>query len=196
MKHVIENSGSFSEIFDSFSSDEFENRCLISHEVLEDRHITLPCKHSFNYVPLYTAILLEKEAPNDFRSFLGRNALRCPYCREVFDQVLPYYERDGVKRVRGVNANPPSSTMACFQCAHVFKDARACAVPAHITSVGTYCAKHAAACQQRHARQQRERCNAPLKRGFCKNLALPSGGCRLHPPAPAPAAAPAVGLSP
>lgn len=189
MKHTIENSGSFSEIFDSFSATpDFTNRCLISNDVLEDRRVTLPCNHAFNYVPLYNAILLEKEAPNNFRSFLGRSELRCPYCREVFDRVLPYYEREGVNRVRGVNANPPSSTMACFQCAHVFRGkAHACPAPAHITAAGTFCTKHAAAFANKQASQQCERCNAPLKSkkgAKCQNRALPGGGCRRHPVEP------------
>lgn len=186
MKHVIEDSGSFAEIFDSLGVTlDYTNRCLISNEVLEERNVTLPCNHTFNYVPLYTAILSEKQRSNDFGYNLRRNEMRCPYCREVFERVLPYYERDGVQQVRGVNANPASSTMSCFQCTHSFKDkTHTCPTPAHITSIGTYCSKHAAAFEKKRISQQCERCNAPLKSkkgAKCRNRALLGGGCRLHP---------------
>ena len=44
----------------SKESDEIDNVCLISKEKLENNSITLPCSHSFNYLPLYKEICYQK----------------------------------------------------------------------------------------------------------------------------------------
>ena len=65
MKYIIEGDIDFySELNNSGDINNIislsENVCLISKEGLNDNFITLPCKHTFNYIPLYKEIILQK----------------------------------------------------------------------------------------------------------------------------------------
>ncbi len=82
-------------------------KCLITHEPLIHNFITLECKHSFNYLPLYKDICSYKKicqnmgAHNNLK--LKLNQIRCPYCRNIQDGLLPYIDIEGINKVHGVN---------------------------------------------------------------------------------------------
>ena len=65
MNYEIEDNLDFYTLLNS-SNKELENDisnnnlCLISYEKLTDNSITLDCKHSFNYYPLYQEIYNQK----------------------------------------------------------------------------------------------------------------------------------------
>ena len=40
--------------------ESYDNNCLITNEPLEKIHITLKCKHKFNYQPLINEIIKQK----------------------------------------------------------------------------------------------------------------------------------------
>lgn len=78
--------------------------CLITNEPLVDNFITLECKHRFNYIPLFNDARTHKKKFNVMeRRTLKIKEIRCPYCRNVQKNLLPYYENMGVKKVHGVN---------------------------------------------------------------------------------------------
>ena len=54
--YIIEDNLDFkTELTDKTISDN-NSRCLISQQVLTRSHITLPCSHKFNYIPLYNEV--------------------------------------------------------------------------------------------------------------------------------------------
>jgi hypothetical protein len=92
--------------------------CLITKDTLTTNYITLPCKHKFNYLPLYKTICIQKQkqSSNSLEtSYLGQSEIRCPYCRTKFDKLLPYIPMKGVGPTVYVNY-PITSTMAFQYC--------------------------------------------------------------------------------
>jgi hypothetical protein len=95
--------------------------CLLSKMPLEYGHITLPCNHMFNFMPLYNEVLSQKTNPkllnNVYHNRLSKSQVKCPYCRVVHDSaLLPYIVGD--KRVLGVNAPSTLCMDAPFKCQH------------------------------------------------------------------------------
>jgi hypothetical protein len=89
------------------TENDSENKyCLISNTILQDNYVTLDCGHKFNYLPLYNDILNHKKKYNNMEclgDILKINQIRCPYCRNKQNFLLPYYEMDGVNKIHGVN---------------------------------------------------------------------------------------------
>ena len=115
-----------------------EETCLINGESLESSsYIELECGHKFNYLPLLNSIEEEKvntcKKTSYYYSYnrLKEHQLRCPYCRQIQEKILPYFPDLYKKRVRGVN-HPPSLSMGCHECNHVFKSGK---------NKGTMCGK-------------------------------------------------------
>jgi hypothetical protein len=108
----------FAELYKSLDIEENEekteedkNRCLISNELLTDKHITLNCGHKFNYKPLYYDIMNHKKKFNYLEGKNGKlnvNEIRCPYCRTKQSGVIPYYEELGLEKINGVNFYDPT----------------------------------------------------------------------------------------
>ena len=96
--------------FDSGDVDELNNTCLITNMPLTDRNVKLNCGHMFNYIPLFNDIRNHKTKFNNMESSAGTlklNQIRCPYCRNIQEGVLPYYEDLGVQLMNGVNMYDP-----------------------------------------------------------------------------------------
>jgi hypothetical protein len=95
---------------DNFCDLNYDNICLITNESLIDKFVTLECGHKFNYIPLYNDLIKQKYFTNIMEeSRLKINEIRCPYCRSVSTQLIPFYEnfciiKDVfVRKVIGVN---------------------------------------------------------------------------------------------
>jgi hypothetical protein len=101
----------FSELYKSLDNEgdtniDDSNLCLITNQPLIDKFVTLKCGHKFNYIPLYNDLVNHKKKFNMLEATsgkLGYNEIRCPYCRNKEDGVLPYYSDLGLKNVPGVN---------------------------------------------------------------------------------------------
>jgi len=81
-----------------------ENNCLITDKILTDNYITLQCNHSFNYHAIYKEAINQKTKynPNEITK-LKMNELKCPYCRQVTPNILPYVPSVGsVCKIIGV----------------------------------------------------------------------------------------------
>jgi hypothetical protein len=73
-----------------------DHLCLITHEPLSDKFVTLKCGHKFNYVPLYNDLIRHKTKFNKKETTkCNKKQIRCPYCRNVQSQLLPYYPQFG-----------------------------------------------------------------------------------------------------
>tara|TARA_B100001059_G_C17838349_1_gene589917 strand:+ start:6686 stop:7258 length:573 start_codon:yes stop_codon:yes gene_type:complete len=94
------------------------NKCYISDEVLDDTSVTLECKHSFNYYPLYQEIIKQKHSYRNKLNHLKLGNIECPYCRRVQNKLIPYKKLSGVRRIRGVNSPKEWCMMAnrCLVC--------------------------------------------------------------------------------
>lgn len=110
LKYIIEGDIDFYEelykSMDTTSKEDKEDvkKCLITNEPLQENHITLNCNHKFNYVPLFNDILNHKKKYNIMeRKSLATKEIRCPYCRNIQNTLLPYIEDMGVPKIHGVN---------------------------------------------------------------------------------------------
>jgi hypothetical protein len=92
-------------------TEEDDNLCLITYKPLQDKFVKLNCGHKFNYIPLYYDIKNHKQKFNHMEGNSGRlnqNQVRCPYCREIQENILDYYEGLGLPKVNGVNYIDPN----------------------------------------------------------------------------------------
>ena len=83
--------------------------CLITNEPLNAFHVELACGHAFNYDPLYQEVLRQKGriGMHNYFEKIGMHQVKCPYCRSMTNQLLPYIGNSPhptIKRVVGVNA--------------------------------------------------------------------------------------------
>lgn len=69
-----------------------ENKCLITNEPLLKDHITLHCKHKFNYNPLFKEVKKQKKYNMLEIQHLKKSQIKCPYCRYTQNGILPYYD--------------------------------------------------------------------------------------------------------
>tara|TARA_B100000902_G_C27162798_1_gene839643 strand:+ start:189 stop:803 length:615 start_codon:yes stop_codon:yes gene_type:complete len=123
MNYKIENNLNFYELLktdlenDSIEEDT-ENVCLITQTKLEPFHIKLKCNHAFNYIPLYNEIKNQKLNVNYKEIIkLNYNQIKCPYCREVQDNLIPFIDFPGVKKIKRVNK--PDRYAKQFTCQHL-----------------------------------------------------------------------------
>jgi hypothetical protein len=114
----------------SSSSSSCNNVCLIDGTPLTKSHIKLECGHTFNYIPLLNDAYEEKyhRAKNySYYSYSNRrlsdNQLRCPYCRNIQNKILPYFPDMYLEKVRGINT-PSSLSMGENKCNHMFKSGK------------------------------------------------------------------------
>ena len=133
--------------------------CLLTKEPLKNIHIILSCGHKFNYIPLYREVIAQKTiglSPNGYYTShsLKKNEIKCPYCRNVQDKLLPYIEYDEVKKMVGVNY-PAKMSMTSQPCTYSSVNSAtskkgkksACKECAVELCNGTYvCKKHYDAC--------------------------------------------------
>ena len=150
MKYIIEgdidfyselnNSGDINNIISLNSPN--ENVCLISKELLNDNFITLPCNHTFNYIPLYKEIILQKISPNSLEiSRLTPNQIRCPYCRLTINNLLPYIPLTNVEKITNVNY-PLNKCMKHLDCEQKLKNGHFCSKSAYKINGQIYCDQH------------------------------------------------------
>lgn len=103
-------------MIDVDTDDEVET-CKITMLPLKEYFVTLECNHKFNYVPLYTELYKQQYegntystksmSPLDIKKFANvphHFYIKCPYCRNIQFQILPYYEELGLAKVYGINS--------------------------------------------------------------------------------------------
>ena len=107
----------FSELLEKemSSSNNYSNMCLISKELLNDTQICLPCKHKYNYYPIYREVINQKKT-----SRIKSPKIQCPYCRTVHKYVLPYINMPEVEYIKWVNC-PAKYQLLPNKCSYIFK---------------------------------------------------------------------------
>jgi len=114
--NIEDNIDFYAELYNSLDDEKDElndnNICLITYQPLIDKYVTLDCKHTFNYTPLYYYLVNQKKTFNHMEKMDSRlklNEIRCPYCRSKQPGTLIYHEDLGLKKVNGVNYYDPYS---------------------------------------------------------------------------------------
>ena len=121
-------------------------KCLISNEDLEANCIKLECGHCFNYECLYNEIVYQKTKKILDNNRLKINEMKCPYCRNISNKLLPFYKYYSVNYIRGVNG-PSNFTMHLNKCEYIVKNKQTkmkecCNASACNTKYGMFCNKH------------------------------------------------------
>ena len=147
MNIILEDNINFYEEINKFDDDDDDdNICLLSNTPLDNNKITLPCNHSFNFIPLYKEIFNQKIKKNFSSRKLSFNEIKCPYCRQISDKLLPHVLlNDKMAYIPGVNS-PIKLCMDFKECNYMFKMGKnkgnMCSKIAFHTSNGCYCAFH------------------------------------------------------
>lgn len=99
--------------------------CLISNTILDPIHsIKLMCGHRFNYLPIYKEVISQKMYPSCLEvTKLKAYQIKCPYCRNIQDKLLPYIKMNDVEKKFGVNS-PLHHTMCTNKCKYIFKSGK------------------------------------------------------------------------
>ena len=127
------------------NDDKNDSKCLLTQQILTENYITLPCKHTFNYIPLYNEVCNKLVSNNYDSDKLHNNEIRCPYCRTKFDKLLPYINYDGVDKQYGVNW-PEKESMKHMDCGWTYKSGKQkgelCKKNAYQKGIDIYCYIH------------------------------------------------------
>jgi hypothetical protein len=109
-QYIIEDNIDFYDEINNEDEIDYDNTCLITNEPLTDKFVTMECGHKFNYIPLYNDLFKQKYYTNFMEeSKLFINQIRCPYCRNITNKLIPFYEnffiiKDiAVRKIIGVN---------------------------------------------------------------------------------------------
>lgn len=150
--YIIDQNIDFYNILNNFSKELQEEKkevvveeveekevCLISNEPLTKYHITLPCKHKFNYLPLLYACAENSQLHQNYRK--GR--LKCPYCKQVnHDHVLPYNPLLEATKYRYVNYPQKNIINASNTCTYTYKAGKNKGNTCGLQCYWGYCHKH------------------------------------------------------
>lgn len=124
------------------------NKCLITYENLDENFIKLPCGHKFNYVPLYKEIINQKK--NSSKIFevnkLEKHQIKCPYCRNISNNLLPFIPLKGVSLINGVNYPYKYCMPSNYNCRWKFltgkNKGKICNGPAYTLNNLCFCKNH------------------------------------------------------
>jgi len=126
-------------------SNTINNICLLTNLPLEENYITLSCNHRFNYLAIYEETCNQKKYNYLDTEVTRSNELKCPYCRSITKNILPYFCRYNVQKIRGVT-NPAKYSMKLYSCEYSSKCGKAmgfkCNNSAFISNKGTLCNTH------------------------------------------------------
>ena len=109
-------------MLDTYDFDD-SNTCQITSLPLDENYaVTLECKHRFNYHSLYTEICNQKykyetyvfskldfDTQTNIRNNNADYFIKCPYCRNIQFNILPYYPELGLPLKYGVNTTDKST---------------------------------------------------------------------------------------
>jgi hypothetical protein len=106
----------------STPASEYDDICLISKEKLHPNHITLECKHKFNYIHIYKEVLYQKTKSNTLYEVtkLQPHQIKCPYCRTITNKLLPYIPYPSVHIAKNIHSSYPDC-IHTPRCSHTTK---------------------------------------------------------------------------
>ena len=126
---------------ENVETNENTEKCLISNELLVYNYITLECNHKFNYIELYNEVVEQKTKKILDNSKLKLNEIKCPYCRSISKNLLPYFKYYNTKPIKGVNY-PHDLSIKLNECQYIEKNSKLCGKNACMTKFGNFCNNH------------------------------------------------------
>ena len=128
MSYIIEDNIDFYTMLNdnTIVSNQIEpEMCLISNTKLDpNSSIKLMCGHSFNYLSIYKEVISQKIHASCLEvTKLKEYQMKCPYCRNIQNKLLPYIKMDNVEKMFGVNS-PLHHTMCMNKCKYLFKSGK------------------------------------------------------------------------
>tara|TARA_Y100000389_G_scaffold198035_2_gene233812 strand:- start:10191 stop:10877 length:687 start_codon:yes stop_codon:yes gene_type:complete len=147
MNYVIEDNINFYDLLNNYKDESSENeKCLITNYALDSNFITLSCGHKFNYLPLYQETIRQKTVQNVSEvTRLKINQIKCPYCRDITNNLLPFINIENVEKIWGVN-QPKKYSLTLFTCEYLYKSGKnkgqCCGKSAQKFDFGNFCNKH------------------------------------------------------
>ena len=122
MNYKINSDIDFYKEINSFYCEESDNTCLITGEELTENYVTLDCNHKFNYIPLYNEICRQKNKKLNTLEINRLNfyQVKCPYCRKITNNILPFIINENVELKSGVNY-PSKYSLKINTCQKIFK---------------------------------------------------------------------------
>ena len=154
MSYIVENDFDFyQQLFNELGDKENlkedkqeDDICLLTYEKLYDNFITLNCNHKFNYIPIYNEICKQKTVCNYLETkHLTIGQIKCPYCREITNGLLPYIKDENTNLKRGVNF-PSKYCLKINNCNWIYNSGKLknkqCNKSAYILNGNIYCSCH------------------------------------------------------
>lgn len=178
MNYIIEGDINFNQkLMESIcevQTNENSKNCLISGMPLNEHFITLRCGHHFNYNSIFNEVKKQKKEINYLETTkLTQNQIKCPYCRNIQEGLLPFCH----EKVRGVNW-PPKYSYSTKHCGYIIR---------YGLKKGTQCHKFCFAerCYKHFGKKNIQYCTAILKTGKnkgqkCKCKSFKDGFCKRH----------------
>ena len=73
------------------------------------------------------------------------NQIKCPYCRNITNNILPYIKLENIEKIWGVN-QPKKFSLSLFKCEYIYKSGKnkgiCCGKTADKFDFGNFCTKH------------------------------------------------------
>lgn len=159
MNIILEGGINFYDELHNVDTDtEADNCCLLTSLPLDKNSIKLPCNHEFNFLPLYNEVYRQKTTTSS--SHLNTDKLlfeqiKCPYCRQKFDFLLPHVRLNtDMIFCPGVNS-PEKYCMNFHTCEYMFKTGKNkgeyCSKTAYYDNAGCYCSAHHSTLEKRNS---------------------------------------------
>jgi hypothetical protein len=124
---------------EEISNGDNVERCLISDLPLEDDYVELECGHKFNYGSIYNDIYERKYGSSMKYDSIKKNQIRCPYCRNVQNKLLPINIKfDPIPKIVE-KPKPKPKPKNCQICVAILKNGKQCKYKA---KYGKYCGIH------------------------------------------------------
>ena len=151
MNFVLSDNIDFYAELNKDSDDEStdENTCLLTNLPLDKNSIKLPCSHEFNFYPLYKEVYRQKTWSSTSHLNIDKlkfHQIKCPYCRQKHDFLLPHIRLNkDMRYCSGVNS-PEKFCMEFHTCEYVFKSGKnkgnTCSKSAYYGETSCYCLTH------------------------------------------------------
>ena len=152
--YKIEDNLSFFEELEKEDISSSENICYISNLPLEENHITLKCGHKFNSYYIFNEFFNKRfERFMYIQPKLLTIKLKCPYCRNIQNEVIPYHETKGVSKIYGINVTDCDNFHNNWLCQYIKKTKQVChsncTMPFKETGI-YYCENHFNSIQKKY----------------------------------------------
>lgn len=104
LKNLLNTSETNNDKYNNYNENQNQNDiCLISQERLQYNYIILDCGHRFNYESIYNEMVYQQTKKILDNKSIKLNQIKCPYCRSITNNNLPYFKYYNLKKITSLN---------------------------------------------------------------------------------------------